>query len=248
VVHRAAEKIVARLTGKSILLADESNNRSILSLRDETPGVIALHSPLVAAEIFFDNEFVGYTQGNMQAPILIEGVAPGRHSVRTSLGNDFGVVKLPEVEFRNWEALVDVKPGRRHAIRDETRHFNDFLYKLEGLIYQSATIEKDKFMGLRKKHELSYIDRKGASIPVQLEVTPSSGPDSAELVFALRVGAIERSVRLAWPARPDGPAEIQFDAGTTSFSASLRERAGSLDAAWSLKRTDVYQNMFREKR
>ncbi|MCK7485493.1 MAG: hypothetical protein MZU97_07960 [Bacillus subtilis] len=40
---------------------------------------------------------------------------------------------LPQVEFKDWETVVDVRPGGRHAVRDQTRHFNEILYKLEYL-------------------------------------------------------------------------------------------------------------------
>lgn len=40
---------------------------------------------------------------------------------------------LPQVEFKDWETVVDVRPGGRHTVRDQTRHFNEILYRLEYL-------------------------------------------------------------------------------------------------------------------
>ena len=142
VVHRIAEKLAARLLDRrGVVFADAANDRSILSLRDETPGVIALHSPIRSAEVYLDDEFVGFTKGNELEPILLESVRPGRHTLRVHLpGGDFGVVVLPQVEFKDWEAVVDVRPGGRHAIRDQTRHFNEFLYRLENLDFLRAQV------------------------------------------------------------------------------------------------------------
>jgi len=80
-IHALAERVLERLTGKLPTLRDEGRNRSILSLRDETPGTIALFSHLLDARVLLDGDFVGYTTGDRKQPFLIEGVEPGIHEV-----------------------------------------------------------------------------------------------------------------------------------------------------------------------
>ncbi|MBA7627040.1 hypothetical protein ES703_34501 [subsurface metagenome] len=116
ILHCLAEQIIFRFLGKQIKLQSNQRDRSIISLRDETPGLIALHSHLIEAEIFLDDEFVGYTTGGGRVPFMIENVAPGLHRLRIHL-QDFGLVREPEITFHDWQEEVEVRPGKRHVIR-----------------------------------------------------------------------------------------------------------------------------------
>jgi len=128
-VHKLAEDIAEAYTGTRPIYTD-STERSILTLRDETPGSISLFSIMRHAEIILDNEFIGYTTGNSEVPYLIEKLKPGKHTLRVHADNGFGVVKLPEVMFKEWEVIVNVEPGKKHILKDETRDFNSVLYSL----------------------------------------------------------------------------------------------------------------------
>lgn len=254
VAHRIAERVAARLLGrKDLAFADAANDRSILSLRDETPGVIALYSPIRAAEIYLDDEFFGFTKGDELEPIMIEGVRPGRRVVRVHLsGGDFGVVVLPRVEFRDWEAVVDVRPGGRHAVRDRTRHFNEALFRLEYLDRLDRKAERAKAASLAIAKALSFVDRSGADVPVSFSVTPVPTGDGVRLELSLTVGAgsgaaVARGAA-SWPATEDAPASARIVAGLVALEVEIGERYGSLELELALRRTDVYQGLHREGR
>ncbi len=137
VVHKAAESLVQYLTGVKPAFISKDGERNIVSLKNEDPGTIALHSRLIRAEIFLDGVFVGYTNGNIEVPFIIEKVKTGKHTVRVHLGKAFGVVKLPEVVFMDWQVEFDLQPGERKVLRDETTDFNSVLYGLQNLRYES---------------------------------------------------------------------------------------------------------------
>lgn len=250
-VHRVAERVAARLLDRrGLVFADAANDRSILSLRDETPGVIALHSPIRAAEVYLDDEFVGFTKGNELEPVLIEGVRPGRRVVRVHLsGGDFGVVLLPQVAFRDWEATVDVRPGGRHALRDQTRHFNETLFRLEYLDKATRKAEKGKAQGLGLAKELSYTDRSGKTVPVAYGVVSSESGGSVRLTVRLATGdGAEATGILAHPAVDGAPSSLRIGSGDVALELSLAERWGAWELDLTLRRTDVYQGLHREGR
>ena len=249
-VHRIAEKIAARLLDRrGIVFADAANDRSILSLRDETPGVIALHSPIRSAEIYLDGEFVGFTKGNELEPILLESVRPGRHTLRVHLsGGDFGVVVLPQVEFKDWEIVVDVRPGGRHAVRDQTRHFNEALYRLEYLASFELKAERGKAAALGFSRELTFTDRTGNQVLVQTSGVPTESAGGLTVSFTLKAGSEQARGTVSFPGRPDAPKELKITAGKVSLELELSESYGT---TWELdvtaRRTDVYQGLHREK-
>ncbi|GAB1481850.1 hypothetical protein MASR2M78_06650 [Treponema sp.] len=74
-IHLLAERIAERISSTKPSFASGGQSRSIFTLRDETPGSIALHSPLVDAEIFLDGSFVAYTRGDRRLPIILEGIS-----------------------------------------------------------------------------------------------------------------------------------------------------------------------------
>ena len=248
-VHRIAERIAARLLDRrGIVFADAANDRSILSLRDETPGVIALHSPIRSAEIYLDGEFVGFTKGNELEPILLESVRPGRHTLRVHLpGGDFGVVVLPQVEFKDWETALDVRPGGRHAVRDQTRHFNETLYRLEYLASFELKAQRGKGSDLGFTRELAFTDRTGRTVPVKLSGIPEETVEGVGISLTFSVGGQEVRGRIAFPARPDAPEKLRIAAGSAALEAELADSWGSWELDVTVRRTDVYQGLHREK-
>ncbi len=129
-VHGLAEQVALRLTGKQATFAESGRSRSLVSLRDETPGSVALFSPIIKAEVYLDEQFIGYTTGDNTVPLILDKLSPGQHTVRVHLDSSFGVVKLPEVSFHDWQVTVAVEPGKRATLRDQTRQLNDYLYRL----------------------------------------------------------------------------------------------------------------------
>ncbi|MDZ7793869.1 MAG: CsgG/HfaB family protein [Spirochaetia bacterium] len=144
-VHRVSEKLLAGLTGSTPTLENKAGTRSIISMKNEEPGSLHIFSHLIDAQIFLDDEFVGYTTGVATHPFILDQVRPGPHIVKTHLSKNFGVVELPEIRFKDWQTEVIVRPGARTVIRDESRHFNNYLYELQWLIreeYDFQTFEE----------------------------------------------------------------------------------------------------------
>ncbi len=245
-VHSLAERVAEKLTGKRPTFRSEGRGRSLLSLRDETPGTIALHSPLVDAMIYLDGEFVGYTLGDRRKPYVIEGVTPGDHVLSTDLGNSFGVVGLPEVSFAPWKKTVRVQSGKRSIVMDESSHFNEVLYRLMRLVDVSKHVEFDAAGTARLSSDFSFVDRTGARRTGGLSVvfaagsTASSGNAVAEFVL----GDERRSVPLAYG--PDAPAKAALDIGIVSFEAAVSARYGRVEAELDAERNDIRQGMFAE--
>jgi TolB-like protein len=167
-VHKLAEQVARRLTGKAASFAESGRSRSLVSLRDESPGSIAIFSPIINAEVFLDDQFVGYTTGDPTLPLVLDKVPGGEHRLRVHLDSSFG----------DWETLVKVEPDRRATLRDLTRQFNDTLYQLIELgdgelrpaAQKAASDALDPKLGLSK--ELLFQDRKGVDVKVALDAKP----------------------------------------------------------------------------
>jgi hypothetical protein len=274
-VHKLAEQVVLRLTGKEASFADPGRSRSLVSLRDETPGSIALFSPIIQAEVFVDEQFFGYTTGDATVPLVVDKLSPGKHRVRVHLDSSFGVVKLPEVSFHDWEVDAEVEANKRLTLRDATRHFNDILYKLIELGSGSAR-STDADAGAAKPagaaspapelafaKDFTFQDRQGADIAVRLEAKPRLAPaspgdaaspaDAKALVLdlSLRVGAkaqapASAALSLSLAPAEGGEKEGEARAGIVRLRATLERYANYWSLDWRVERTDIEQNMFRE--
>ena len=256
-VHKLAEQVFQKLTGVQAVFADPSRSRSLVSLRDETPGSVALFSPIIKAEIILDGQFVGYTVGDGTVPIILDRLSPGRHTVRVHLDPSFGVVKLPEVSFHDWEAAVDVEPGKRSTLRDGTRHLNYFLYKLIELgtgSVKAADADSRPDAPAPKldfAKDLGFQDRKGADVAVRFAAKPRLEGDSLTLEISLSAGpkgqgADVASFSLVVPTGEQGEKAGELTAGIVSLHATLKRYSDSWSLDWRLERTDIRQNMWSE--
>jgi TolB-like protein len=244
-VHALTEQIVYRLTGKEVSLRSEGGGRSIVSLRDESPGTIALHSPLIDAKIYLDGEFVGYTTGDMREPYIIEDVSPGKHTVRTHLGGGFGVVKLPEVTFHDWEETLEIKPGKRVVVEDETRDFNGTLYRMKQLAYRRFDQPAEENGELRYTESVSFVDRTGRKVEGRLEVvmSPAEGERRVEAVLA----SGGREERFEIVSVENREVEIDEAVGRIALSLDLTHRYGRFTVTYYLLRNDIEQGMWRKE-
>jgi len=260
-VHKLAEQIVQRLTGAQASFADPGRARSLLSLRDETPGSIALISNIIRAEVFLDEQFVGYTTGDVTVPFVLDKVSPGHHRVRVHLDSSFGVIKLPEVSFHDWEVQAEVEADKRLTLRDGTQHFNYSLARIMLVGEGSATLrdaEADPNAALASPKlaftkDFSFQDRSGADIAVRLESKPRLEGGAIVLDLVLSAGPKGKppaasSMSLAVPSGQDGDGEkeARTEAGIIGLSATLERHLNYLSLDWRLDRTDIHQDMFRE--
>ena len=66
-VHNLAEQIVEALLGRSVILAGEEGERSLLSLSDEEPGSIEFYCNFIQGEIYVDDKFLRIHAGRNNA-------------------------------------------------------------------------------------------------------------------------------------------------------------------------------------
>jgi TolB-like protein len=238
-LHALAEKVLQRLTGRQVALQSDQKERSILSLQDEKPGKISLHSPLIDAELFLDEEFVGYTTGNERLPFVMEGVRPGRHRVRIHL-QDFGVVKEPEISFHDWEQVVEVQPGKNHVLRSSARHFNDILYRLQQLLREEIPREElSRSAEVKRQHDVSFTDRSGRKVPISLGLEARRKAESLEVRASVRYAGEETVLNLSAGAEEDR--ELRQAIGLVDVVLEL----DSGEVSYEIWRNDIQQNMFR---
>lgn len=244
-VHVLAERVVERLTGKRPSLVQQGRGRSLLSLRDETPGSIALHSPLIDAEILLDGSFIGYTTGDRRKPFLIDNLEPGEHVVSTNLGRDFGVVQLPEIRFGPWTEKVSVPSGKRVVVTDTSAHFNHILYGLMRLVSDSRQVvfQNGRFS---TRKAFTFTDRSRAVHSGEIVVEAAQGkdgnPDAGTAAFIL--DGIRKDV--SFTLEGERTAEIRETMGLVSFGLDVENRSGRIVFEIEAERTDVRQGMHRE--
>jgi hypothetical protein len=256
-VHRLAEQIIFRLSGQVVALADPNRSRSLLSLRDEAPGSIALFSPIIKAEVFLDGEFVGYTTGEATTPFIIDSVPPGDHVVRVHLSSDFGVIDLPAVTFHDWEGRAKVTSGKRSVLRDETRYFNDILYPLI-VLGSGRLVSKDSDSkpgssapSLAFTKLLSFQDRSGIEHEVKVEARPRDTAEGVAVDMTISEGPKGKAVKTAsfsiQAARTEQKSrEARTEAGIVSLRAEFERRSDSWVLIWRAERTDISQNMWQK--
>ncbi len=245
-IHTLAESVVERLAGKRPSLKEEGRSRSILSMRDETPGTIALFSYLIDAKVYLDGEFIGYTTGDRRTPFMIEGVDPGVHELSTDLGADFGVVKLPEVSFAPWRELVRVQSGKRATVTDPSRHFNDQLYKLMRVVRESQKVAFDAAGRYATAYPFSFTDRTGVQRKgkVSIEIgAPSGEAGKGTGTVICEFESEKKSVNFQYSLGKE--TQLEESIGLARFSVTVENRYGRVELDLEVERSDIYQGMHR---
>jgi len=243
-IHALCEQIIQRLTGRQVSLQSEQHERSIISLKDEKPGGIALHCNLIRAEIFLDNEFMGYTTGDRAVPFEMEKVAPGNHTVRVHL-DGFGVVKQPEITFHDWQQIVDVKPGKRHVVRAEIAFFNTSIYDIQNILVEYQKIEPNEFGSPPPKHHsLSFLDREGRKIEIALDLGTTVSGAKARLKATVSYNGKAQNLELVCDS---GKREEKTERiGKVDIVLRLEyEQNKRCYLAYRIRRNDIAENMWR---
>ena len=242
-IHNLAEQIVEALTGKPVILAGIEGERSLLSLSDEEPGSIEFYCNFQQGEIYVDEEFYGYTPGGM-TPTLLEDLSPGEHVIRVEAGNDFGEIEWPEVIFKDWQRTVEVKTGRKRVIRASIYHFNSLLYNARRLFRESWRLEPGTTEIIEIHEDVSYLDRSGRSIPVEIHLDASI--ENNRPVVIIRIDSDGDTYTWDFDRESD---EIDFTelAGILEIDFELdwySNRYWSIEL--TVRRTDIWQGMHRE--
>ncbi len=244
-IHLIAEQIVLHATGADVVFQDPGGERSIISMKDETPGSIALHTNLVDAEIYLDGDFIGYSTGDIRVPFLIENLKPGSHRVRIDLGRDFGIVKLPEFTFHDWEEEVQVLSGRRQVVRANASHFNNIIYNQMKRLYENFTLDPTVNLVKEEWWDASFVDRNRQEVVITLNVTARITEGICTLQADLHYdGEIHQFVINADSSRNG---ELREEVGKVEFRARVIPRyGGNYYIELQIWRTDIWQGMHRE--
>lgn len=239
-IHNLAEQIVESLTGKPVILAGIEGERSLLSLSDEEPGSIEFYCNFQQGEIYVDEEFYGYTPGGT-TPTLLEDLSPGEHIIRVEAGNNFGEIIWPEVIFQDWERTVNVKTSRKSVVRASVYHFNDLLYRGRRLLDDSWRLEPGVSDRIEVIEDLSYTDREGREIPLELKLTGSIENDRPIVTMEINVDG----ETFLWNVESE-PDELDFDEDIGLLDVDF-ERDWYSNRYWSIsvdiRRNDIWQGL-----
>lgn len=245
IIHLIAEKSVQFLTGKNTEFRSNISDRSLITLKDETPGSIALHSPLVHAEIFLDNEFSGYTKGNSETPSEFPNLKPGKHTIRVHLGRAWGVIVKPAFTFRDWEETVEVQSGKRHVIKDLTRDFNGQIYDAIELFSENYRISDETKEKIKQKIIVSFTDRQGKTIEITVLLNPDFSGKIPEFSPVLSYnGETEKLKNISPEAGKDNT--FEFSKGKVKCVLKLDTRYSPFSFSYEILRTDIWQGMYDE--
>ncbi len=246
-VHALAEKLVEYMTGRELAFQNPRGDRSILAMKQQEPGQISLYSYIIDARVYIDEEFVGYTTGDRTIPLTLE-VAPGKHTIRLHLTQNFGVVKLPEVTFSDWQEDFELLPGEKLILQDKTRHFNETLYELQQQIRDDLELKIQEGETLKEVTEsASFQDRQGNRVDMELSIQwEMISQDQAAAKVLFSYNGEEHSFEYACERGKDEDFEELI--GKVRLEIDLDCRSDwTWELDYSVWRTDIYQGLHREE-
>jgi len=236
-IHSLAEKLVMKLTGMEMTFVNEDSVRSIISMRDESPGRVKLYSWVPGAEIFLDEQFIGYTEADSKTPFIIEQIEPGEHVLRTYYW-PFGEVDLPEMRFHDWDETFTITSGEEVVIRANQRQFNSLIYDLQQLIRESYRYPYATIGPFEKEHSATWQDMTGGEHSIEYRIEG----DLTEELFKVRIHMIYDGQTYTWErdSRADEDIELREPVGDVEVRISWDR--GRID--YSVWRTDIEQGMW----
>lgn len=246
-IHAVADKTAEFLTGKVPGFRNEGSDRSLVTLKDEAPGTITLHSPLVHAEIFIDDEFAGYTAGDAEKPLAFGGLKAGKHKIRIHLGNAWGMIDLPAFRFHDWEETVSLQPGKNHVIRDRTREFNGQIYDLMRIYEMSVKLTVDEQKKLNDAISVSFTDREGKKVDVIVMLNPDFSTPVPSFKPMLSYNGSQQKIQAITPVEGKDN-DFAFTAGKVKCSLSIDARWPPYKVDFTIERTDIWQGMFDDEK
>ncbi|MBI9103005.1 MAG: hypothetical protein JEY99_11360 [Spirochaetales bacterium] len=243
-IHQLAEEIILHLTGQRVSLQDPDSMRSILSLKDETPGQISFYSRMYPAEIFIDGEFAGYTTGNSRTPIIFDDLSPGIHNIKLNAGEDFGMINKPEFTFEPWNTDVEIRAGKNKVIRDGTVDFNSVIYDSMQIVSERKTFF-DGFRGTEVfESDFSYVDREGNSVEGAFSLTALITEEKA--VYSWTVTVDDKIMEEGLEVPFNGYDDFKGPVGSLEWRIDSRfAQYDRVSLNYSLWRRDIAQGMYR---
>jgi hypothetical protein len=235
------------MTGSDFSLQRSSGDRTILALEQQEPGVVEMFSYLIDARVFIDDDFVGYTTGDLTVPLVME-VSPGWHTVRVHLVRDFGVIHLPEITFHDWQEQFNLLPGDKIVLEDRTRHFNDLLYDIKKLLRKSIKFNIGSGEQKQIAHSVEFIDREGKEIKLELslEFEETDSPEHggrAKVSFRYQ----DKDYNFEYFAPHGKDIDFSEEIGKIRLDIDLEcNSTYRYELDYSIWRTDVWQGMHRD--
>ncbi len=246
-VHALSEKLLEYLTGSKISLQSKAGEKTILALKQQEPGTVELFSYIINSRVYIDDVFVGYTTGDHTVPLVLK-VSPGKHTIRTHLTDNFGVIDTPEIVFHDWEKPFELLPKEKIILEDKTRHFNDLLYRMMLLLRKEMSITPGKADSKQVSHSLKFTDREGKVINISLVIdfketdTPKKGGNAD-----IRLTYQGKPTRYTYFAPSGEELEFSEKVGKIKLDLDLDCSASyGWDLGYSIWRTDIHQGMHQE--
>jgi len=239
-VHSLAEKLVMKLTGMEMTFVNEDSVRSIISMRDESPGRVKLYSWVPGAEIYLDDQFIGYTEADSKIPFIIEQVEPGEHVLRTYYW-PFGEVDLPEMRFHDWDESFTIKSGEEVVIRANQRQFNSIIYDLQQLIRESYRYPYETNGPFESEHNVTWQDMSGEEHTIEYRI----GAELTEELFTVRIDMTYDGQPYTWERKSQADEDIELSEPIGDVEVRLSWDRGGID--YSVWRTDIEQGMWHDQ-
>lgn len=245
-VHALTEKLINHLTGQDMIFQSESGDKSIIAVSQQEPGRVLLFSHLIDARVYIDGEFTAYTLGDSTKPL--ELVMPaGKHSLRTHLTQNFGVVQEPEILFSDWQTEFTLTSGQTLVIEDKTNHFNAILYDLQQVIREDIDLIPGSEETVRAEHSTSFTDRQGIEFPIVLDINfiESNDGRGIALVHLIYKGE-EQNLKYSCPSGEEKDFELELEKSQLRINLDC-ESEYRWRLSYSIWRNDIYQGLHREE-
>ncbi|MBB6482474.1 hypothetical protein [Spirochaeta isovalerica] len=239
-VHMLAEKLVMKLTGMEMNFVNEDSVRSIISMKDESPGRVKLYSWVPGAEIYLDDRFIGYTEEDNKTPYIIERIEPGEHEIRTHYW-PFGEVDIPEMRFHDWDETFSIKSGEEVVIRANQRQFNSIIYDLQQLIRENYRYPNGTTGPYRKTHSAEWQDMSGTDHKIEYAIDA----DLTESLFKCRIEMIYDGETYIWEEDSDADGDMDLKEEIGDVEIRLSWSRGRID--YSVWRIDIEQGMWQNQ-
>jgi len=236
-LHKLAEELILDILGKEVVLQGSDGERSIISLRDLEPGSLALYSHLIDAEVLLNGEFVSYTTGYRNIPLILEDLTPGEYTIEIKL-IQFGVVDLPEFTFHPYKETIIIEPGKRLTLRPDIRHYNEWIYA-EKVIYNEGwyfdTLEEQQPSIVDE--DISYLNRQGEKVEVHIRIDLYNGaPRKSMEVYVTYQGEEHKAVL---EANESGYFDSEENIGDIKLDLDISRTKFTL----KVSRTDLWEGM-----
>lgn len=236
-IHALCEEVILDITGIQQELESPDGDRSILSLKDVSPGSIALYTYIHDAEIYLDGQFVGYSTNNARTPAVFDNIAAGEHEIEVIL-RWFGVAQIPEFTFDNYREIITVEPGQQIILRPDIRHYNDWIYDHQELFDRGWYKDSIDNNVLPLDLDLSFINRQGEDVTVLIE--GSFEVFETETVFRADLQINDETHELEFIRGTSGSSQNRWEIDPLQIDVHISSNRVTL----KVYRQDIYGNMF----